>query len=113
MKWFERSDIVSYIVECYVGTDTNASGQQVRQFVWEDEDGNIVIGNPRAFGEHVQRHFDLPERSTRWMDIHQALRAMGEVLFEKRHDVVTRQPGKRFRNQDPEVRILRRKKIAE
>lgn len=101
MRWFERSDVLGYIVNCYQGTE----GRK-RQFVWEEPNGDIVIGNTRAFGDHLNTRFNLELTPTSWMAIHEALRAMGEVLHE--YSPRTHVRGQRFKNQVPEVRILKR-----
>lgn len=103
MRWVERPDILTYLVECYAGVE----GKK-RQFIWEDVDGNIVIGNSRAFTDHMAWKFHLKKTSTSWVAVHSVLRELGEVVQE--HAPRTHFPGKKFRNQEPEIRILKRKR---
>jgi len=102
MKWFEQKEVLSYIIDSYAGVD----GYK-RQFIWEEKSGDVVIGNTRAFTDHLSERFDLHKTSKAWTDVHTALRALGEIVHP--YTPRTRVLGKRFKNQEPEVRILRRK----
>lgn len=105
MRWFEKPEVLSYIVECYAGVET-IGRRRVRQFVWEDADRNVVIGNPRAFVDHLSDKFELDLSTTSWSGLHEALRAMGEVA--KAYSPRARERGGKFRNQELEVRVLKR-----
>jgi len=108
MKWFEQKEVLSYIVDCYAGAEPDRSQRAVkRQFIWEEPNGDLVIGNTRAFGDHLTAKFGLHSTPTAWMGVHEALRAMGEVLFERAPNA--HHPGKKFKNQQPEIRIIKRK----
>ena len=102
MKWAEKPEVLSYIVDCYQGVD----GKK-RQFIWEADNGDIVIGNARAFTDHVSTKFNLGKTATSWVEVHHVLRALGEIAQIHRPRTTIR--GGKFRNQEPEVRILRRK----
>lgn len=102
MKWFEKPEVLDYIIECYQGTD----GLK-RQFVWEDDQGDVVIGNTRAFTDHVSVKFGLSRTSTSWSAMHEALRMLGEVVHPIGPRVHKR--GLRFHNQEPEVRVIKRR----
>lgn len=102
MKWFEQSDVLSHIIESYAGVDGNK-----RQFIWEDLSGDLLIGNSRAFSIHLSEKFGIRNTPTGWMGVHEALRAMGEIVSI--HSAKTKHPGKKFKNQEPEARILRRR----
>lgn len=93
-------DIVAYVCDCYAGVE----GRK-RQFIWVDEKKDVVIGNCRAFGDHVAVKFGLDANPTFWMHIHALLRALGEVV--QVHAAHSRKRGKKFKNQEPEVRVLR------
>jgi hypothetical protein len=54
MRWFEKPEILDYIVEAYQGLD----GRK-RQFLWEETNGDLVIGNSRAFADHLSEKFGL------------------------------------------------------
>jgi hypothetical protein len=101
MKWYERPEILSYIIDCYAGVD----GKK-RQFIWE-EDGDILIGNSRAFTDHVSQRFHLSKTATAWSSVHEALRALGEVVVY--HRPRCRELGGRFHNQLPEKHVIKRK----
>jgi len=98
MKWFELKEVLSYIVDCYVGAEPDRSQRAVkRQFIWEEPNGDLVIGNTRAFSDHLTAKFGLPT-PTAWMGVHEALSAMGEVLFERAPNF-----------KKPEVKVIKRK----
>ena len=101
MKWYERSEVVSYIIDCYAGIEEHKK----RQFIWEQSNGDVVIGNTRAFTDHLAEKFNLPLTSTSWSSVHAALREMGEVLTE--YSPRTKKLGTRFHNSEPEVRVLK------
>ena len=101
MKWFEKPEVLDYIVSAYQGTDAGK-----RQFVWEDEAGDVVIGNARAFTDHVSRKFELGLESTSWSGLHEVMRMLGEVVHPYSPRVRTK--GGKFKNQEPEVRVLSR-----
>jgi hypothetical protein len=113
MRWFEKPEILSYIIESYAGCDETRTNRPKRQFIWEDADGNIVLGNGRAFGDHLTEKFGLSadDGATRWIAVHQALRELGEVVgsTELRGP---RQHVHKGKNQEPEIRILRKKERA-
>ena len=102
MKWVERPDILSYIIDCYAGVDGNK-----RQFIWEEVSGDVVIGNARAFTDHVSERFGLGKANTAWTNVHEALRALGEVVHLKAPRA--RVLGGKFRNQEPETRIIKKR----
>lgn len=104
MRWYERPEILAYLVNSYAGLE----GRK-RQFIWE-QDGNIVIGNSRAFADHLSQKFGLNLSDRAWMAVHEALRALGEVV--ELHSKHVRGQGKKFRNQQPEVRVIRKKEGA-
>ena len=105
MKWAEKPEIVSYIVDCYAGVEGEGAHAK-RQFIWEQENRDVVIGNTRAFTDHLRRRFGLPERPTSWTAIHEVLRALGEVAHTYSPRVNIR--GAKFKNQEPETRILKK-----
>ena len=109
MRWAEKSEILSYIIDAYQGTErAESNGAQKRQFLWEEADGSLVIGNTRAFTDHVRHKFGLPANDRAWYGVHDALQAVGEVIIHRsahRNHNVTK-----TRNQEPEVRIIRRGK---
>ena len=99
MRWFERSETLDYIVASYAGVEAGK-----RQFIWEQPNGDIVLGNTRAFADHAEAHFKLPAAPSRWTEVHKVLRELGETIKEiKRHP---RNHGRPFHNQEPEVRVL-------
>jgi len=102
MRWFEQPAVLSYIIDCYAGVE----GVK-RQFIWEEPNGDVVIGNTRAFTDHVSARFSLGRTSTSWTDIHEVLRALGEIVHLKAPRA--RILGKKFHNQEPEIRILKKK----
>lgn len=102
MRWYEQPEVLAYVINAYAGTE----GQK-RQYIWEDLDGNIVIGNSRAFADHLGERFGLKLKPTTWMDLHELLRALGEVLHVHAPHITPR--GKKFKNQLPETRIIKRK----
>jgi hypothetical protein len=99
MKWFEHKDVLSYIIDSYAGVD----GRK-RQFIWEEK-GEILIGNSRAFTDHLNEKFDLHRTNTSWVALHAVLRALGEVVngYTPRSHV----RGGKFKNQEPEVHVLK------
>lgn len=101
MKWAERDDVLSYIIDCYQGVEN-----RTRQFIWETGDGDIVIGNARAFANHLSHRFGIRETPTSWMSLHEVLRAVGEVV--EVHSPRTKKPGRKFKNQEPQWRVIRK-----
>jgi len=104
VKWFEQKDVLSCIVDAYAGFD----GKK-RQFIWEEACGDIVIGNTRAFTDFLSERFGLEKSNKAWTDVHHALRELGEVVHTYSPRVHVR--GKKFLNQEPEVRVIRRKDV--
>ena len=102
MQWFERPEVLDYLVRSYAGLDKGK-----RQFIWEDENGDVVIGNTRAFTDHLSRQFQIPLTSTSWSKVHEALRELGEVARE--YTPRSNSLGKHFVNQEPIVRVIRKK----
>jgi hypothetical protein len=111
MRWFERPDILSYIIECYAGTDEGHQGGARRQFIWEQPNGDMVIGNPRAFTDHVAEKFGIQLTPTSWSAVHAALRELGEVARENAPHR-PKEGRQRFHNQQPEIRILKKGRSA-
>lgn len=108
MKWFERPAVLDYIINCYAGVETvGGTGFTKRQFIWEDEEHNIVVGNSRAFSDHVSKKFDLGLSDTTWCSLNKMLHAMGEVARATAPKV--NKLGGKFKNLEPEVRIIKRK----
>lgn len=101
-RWFERADVVDYVIDCYAGVD---GPRKRRAFVWE-EGGDVLTGNSRAFCDHLARRFEMPECATRWACVHELLRSLGEVAHAYGPRVRVR--GQKFKNQEPEIRVLRR-----
>ena len=106
MRWYEKPPVLDYIVSCYAGVDQE-NGRVRRQFIWETNDGDLVIGNSRAFSEHLSQRFGLELKKTAWMCIHELLRALGEVA--QTHSPRMHHPGRKFKNQQPRLHVLRRK----
>lgn len=106
MRWYQRDDVVDYVCKCYAGVD-----QGRRQFIWEDENGDVLIGNTRAFTEHCGAKFGVEVTKTAWMRIHDLLRALGEVVHVVQHD--GSRAGQKFRNQEPKSHVLRRRKVED
>lgn len=102
MKWTEKPPVLSYIIDCYAGVD----GKK-RQFIWEEKNGDVVIGNTRAFTDHIAERFSLKLTKTDWSAVHEVLRALGEVVHPYTPRAHVR--GGRFKNQEPEIHILHRK----
>src|SRR5262245_1109599 len=102
VRWYEKSEIVDYVIECYAGVDAGR-----RQFIWEEPNGDIVIGNARAFTDHVGEKFGVAVTPTAWMRVHDVLRALGEIVHAAKHD--GSRVGKKFKNQEPHSHVLRRK----
>jgi len=105
MKWYERADVLDHIVQSYAGVD-NVDGRQQRQFIWDEPNGDLVIGNTRAFTDHLSAKFELRLTTTEWSGVHAALRAMGEVARVLSPRVNIR--GTKFKNQEPKTHVIRR-----
>ena len=103
MRWFERPEVLSYIIDAYQGMD----GAK-RQWAWEEENGDVVIGNARAFADHLSQRFHLELTDTAWSGLHEAMRMLGEVA--KAYSPRARSRGGKFRNQQPEVRVITRRR---
>lgn len=103
MKWYEKPEVLSYIIDCYQGVDGGK-----RQFIWETPEGDVVIGNVRAFTDHVSEKFSLGLTSTEWSAVHEAMRMLGEVVHG--YSPRTQVRGGKFKNQEPEVRVLHPRK---
>lgn len=106
MRWFEKPEVLDYIINSYAGIDV-VNGKSKRQFLWEDENGDTVIGNTRAFTDHLSKKFTLGLTSTEWASLHEAMRALGEVAHV--YSPRVNKPGNKFKNQEPEVHVIRRK----
>jgi hypothetical protein len=103
MRWYEKPEVLDYIVNSYAGVDHGK-----RQFIWEDlETKDLLIGNSRAFTDHLSNKFNLDLTSTGWSAVHEALRMLGEVTHEYAPRVNKR--GAKFKNQQPETHILKRR----
>jgi hypothetical protein len=105
LHWVEKPEILSYIIDCYAGVE-GSGGHRKRQFIWEEQNGDIVIGNARAFTDHVRERFGLRATPTSWAAVHKVLHDLGEVASP--YSPRTHIRGGRFRNQEPEVRILKK-----
>jgi hypothetical protein len=102
-RWYERPAVLDYIVEAYQGTEEHGK----RQFVWEDPaTGDVLIGNSRAFTDHLAARFGLDLTATSWSGLHEAMRMLGEVA--KPYTARSAHRGQRFHNQAPEARVIRR-----
>lgn len=102
MRWYEKPEVLDYIVASYAGVEDGK-----RQFVWEELSGDIVIGNARAFTDHVSAKFGLDLEPTSWSGVHEAMRLLGEVA--RAYSPRANLRGTRFKNQEPEVRVIKRK----
>ncbi len=103
-RWFEQPEILDYIIEAYAGTVCD--GRYIkRQFIWEQPNGDTVIGNTRAFADHLSAKFNLAATPTRWCDLHKLLRSLGESIREQKVRTVKRNG--RFHNEEPEIRLLK------
>ena len=102
MRWYEKTEVLDYVVSCYAGTEGTK-----RQFIWEDAAGDVVIGNARAFVDHLSEKFGLGLTNKAWSGLHEAMRALGEVAHA--YSPRTRVRGGKFRNQEPEVRVIKRR----
>lgn len=100
MTWIMRNDVVDYILESY---QPDKQGRK-RQFIWETSDGDIVIGNTRAFADHLYARYQKAPNKTGWMEVHRVLRACGDQLFQKHPRSSPRH--KPFINQEPDFRVL-------
>jgi len=100
MRWFEKPEILSYLVDCYQGTVTTKVGPK-RQFIWEVENGDVVIGNTRAFADHLFTRFGLTDKAC--SDVHEAMRELGEVTRELSPRL---HHGTRYREQKPEMKVI-------
>lgn len=107
MKWYEEPKLLSYLIDCYVGTERSESGKEKRQFIWDAENGDLVIGNSKAFTDHLRKKFGLHESKGAWVGIHEVLRALGEVV--QIHSQKKEIQGTRFKYPLPEIRILKKK----
>jgi len=101
MRWFEKPEVLDYIVNAYQGMD----GRK-RQFIWEEPNGDILIGNSRAFADHLSERFGLQLTDKAWMAVHDCLRMLGEIA--QVHKPHGEPKGRRFHNQEPEFRILKK-----
>jgi len=83
-RWAQRDDIISYIVDCYAGTEPKGDHGQARRrvYLWEDpRTGDVMMGNTEAFAEHLRERFDLlQDMRTIAQAVHKLLRELGEVL---------------------------------
>lgn len=102
MRWYEKPEVLSYIVSAYAGVDKGK-----RQFIWEDADGNVLIGNTRAFTDHLAVRFNLSRTETSWTAIHELMRALGEVA--RTYTARSQKLGKKFVNQLPVTRVIKRR----
>jgi hypothetical protein len=79
-KWTHRPDIISYVCDCYAGTEPGvAGGPKRRVWLWE-EAGLIMMGNTQAFYEHLCQRFELLPSKTGAASLHTMLRDLGEVV---------------------------------
>jgi len=102
MRWYERPEVLDYIINCYAGMEGNK-----RQFLWELPSGDVVIGNSRAFTDHISEKFSMKRTATSWASVHEVLRAVGEVA----HSYTPRchMKGGKFVNQLPDMKVIRRR----
>lgn len=105
-RWVEKPEILSYIIDCYQGVEKD-NGARKRQFIWETSEGNIVIGNSRAFYIHITEKFGMATQATSWSEIHTVLHELGEIVNE--YSPRVNKKGGKFKNQVPETRIIKRK----
>lgn len=107
-RWYEREDVLAYIIDSYAGVGASPHGNPRREFMWEDPaTGDVLLGNARAFADHVSERFALGLRSTAWSGLHEVLRRLGEAVGT--YTPRARVRGGRFTNQEPDVRVVRRK----
>lgn len=101
-KTLSRTEIVDLIIDAYQGTNTKGA----REFMWEREDGNVVIGNTRAFADFLGRKFGVAVTPESAHSIHSILRRLGEVTkpYEKRGGHTASQ----YRTPEPQERIVQR-----
>lgn len=104
MRWFEKYGVLDYVVECYAGVEGSR-----RQFIWEQECGDIVIGNTRAFYDHLATKFDLSKKAHAWMELHVMLHELGEVVRQHQAHRLTGEKIGKFRNQEPKWRVIKRR----
>jgi hypothetical protein len=101
VRWFDQSDVLSHLIESYAGVENGK-----RQFIWEQPNGDVVLGNARAFADHLEERFGLPSSPGRWTQLHMALRELGEAVKSIQYHGTRR--GQHFKNQEPELRVIRR-----
>jgi hypothetical protein len=110
MKWTHRPTIMSYIVDCYAGTEPLPGSTQPRRvFLWEE--GELVkMGNTEAFLAHLVARFRLTVSSTGTTVIHTLLRELGERVLPPCPDKRARRPvGDRlFKAPDPDSWVVGR-----
>jgi hypothetical protein len=110
--WSLRPDLVSYVVDCYGGTEEVAGGRVRRVFLWEEGD-EVLMGNTEAFTIHLGQKFGLNLGAGDAASIHSMLREMGERILPAIEG--RRQLGKargKWRQPDPEAKVIRRRTSA-
>jgi hypothetical protein len=102
--WARRPDIISYVIDCYAGTDV-VEGNSVKRrvYVWEDGD-EIKMGNTEAFAEHLEKKYELLRVSP--SALHTMLRELGEtVVLHKPHAPHIRR-GTGYKTPDPDEWVI-------
>jgi hypothetical protein len=90
VDWKVRWDIISYVVDCYAGTEEKDGAKlnqfaTRRMFLWQ-EGGEVRLGNIEAFTVHVQSKFDLYCVTARCLTtrINRVLLDMGERIYDSK-----------------------------
>lgn len=99
--------VVDYIIDCYQGTE--GTGRKAkRQFMWERANGDVVIGNTRAFTDHLAEKFKIEANRYTYGQVHKLLSRLGERIKPKETRHKTGEQTGRG-PQEPEVRVVGRK----
>lgn len=77
-----KPEVVDCIIEGYVGVD-RINGKLRRQFIWEESDGEVWIGNIAAFAEHVCKKFDREHNDYDYVNVNSILLKLGERVREE------------------------------
>jgi hypothetical protein len=92
-SWLERPGVLSYIVDCYVGTENITGTKRPRRvFKWTDENGLPYKGNVEAFVLHMGLKFGLNLSPAYASLVHAILREMGEVVLPTKKNREARKP---------------------
>ena len=74
-------EVQAYVLECYAGVEEMPDRVvPLRQFIWEEADGSIWIGNSTAFAEHVARRFSFPALPYDFWHVNNILLQAGERI---------------------------------